>query len=101
MRLRIEIEGIEGVNEAWKHCETAIILILNVFFFIEEVFVGAFRLAITTVTTGATATSNWWVVGVKRNFDRFYTLFGELLYYPQAKIYDHTLLTKQSYAFDA
>jgi len=26
---------------------------------------------------------------------------GELLYYPQAKIYDHTLLTKQSYAFDA
>jgi len=25
----------------------------------------------------------------------------ELLYYPQAKIYDHTLLTKQSYAFDA
>ncbi len=30
-----------------------------------------------------------------------YGVVGELLYYPQAKIYDHTLLTKQSYAFDA
>jgi len=29
----------------------------------------------TTATTGATTTSNWWVVGVKRNFGRFYTLF--------------------------
>jgi len=29
------------------------------------------------------------------------SLCRELLYYPQAKIYDHTLLTKQSYAFDA
>ena len=75
MRLRIEIEGIEGVNETQKHCEMAIILVLNVFFFIEEVFVGAFHLAITTVMTGATATSNWWVVGVERSFGRFYTLF--------------------------
>jgi len=75
MRLRIGIGGIEGVDEAQKRCEAAIILVLDVFFFIEEVFVGAFRLAITTATTGATATSNWWVVGVKRNFGRFYTLF--------------------------
>ena len=75
MRLRIGIEEIEGVNEAQKRCGAAIILVLNVFFFIEEVFVGAFCLVITTVTTGATATSNWWVVGVERNFGRFYTLF--------------------------
>jgi len=75
IRLRIGIEGIEGVSEAQKHCGAAIILILNVFFFIEEVFVGAFCLAITTAMTGVTATSNWWVVGVERNFGRFYTLF--------------------------
>ena len=75
MRLRIGIEGIEGVNEAQKRCEAAIILVLDVFFFIEEVFVGAFCLAITTVMMRATVTSNWWVVGVERNFGRFYTLF--------------------------
>ena len=63
------------MNEAQKCCEATIVLVLNVFFFVEEVFVRAFRLVMTTATTRATATSNWWVVGVERNFGRFYTLF--------------------------
>ncbi len=57
MRFRIE----EGVNEAQIHCESAqigcevaVFVVLNVFFFIEEAFVGAFCLVMTTVT----ATSN-------------------------------------------
>jgi len=74
VRFRIE----EGVNEAQIDCEgvqigceVAVFVVLNVFFFVEEAFVGAFHLVMTTVT----ARSNWWVVGVKRNFGRFYTLF--------------------------
>jgi len=65
MRSRIE----EGVNEAQIGCGVAVFVVLNVFFFVD--FVGAFRLVMTT----ATARSNWWVVGVERNFGRFYTLF--------------------------
>jgi len=52
-------------------CGVAVFVVLNVFFFVEEAFVGAFRLVMTT----ATVRSNWWVVGVERNFGRFYTLF--------------------------
>ena len=60
-----------GCGGARIGCGVAVFVVLDVFFFVEEAFVGAFRLVMTT----ATATSNWWVVGVERNFGRFYTLF--------------------------
>jgi len=57
MRSRIE----EGVNEAQIRCESAqigcevaVFVVLNVFFFVEEAFVGAFCLVMMT----ATVTSN-------------------------------------------
>jgi len=46
------------VNEAQKRCEATIVLVLNVFFFVEEVFVKAFHLVMTTATTETTARSN-------------------------------------------
>jgi len=61
---------IEGVNETQKHCGVAIVLVLNVFFFVEEVFVGAFCLVMMTVMTGTTATSNWGVVGGGKVFSQ-------------------------------
>jgi len=69
MRFRIE----EGVNEAQICCENAqigcgvaVFVVLNVFFFVEEAFVGAFCLVMTT----ATARSNWWVVGGGKVFSQ-------------------------------
>jgi len=53
MRFRIE----EDVNEAQIHCEgaqigceVAVFVVLNVFFFVEEVFVEAFCLVMMTAT---------------------------------------------------
>jgi hypothetical protein len=59
------------VDWARKRCGAAIVLVLDVFFFVEEVFVRAFRLVMTTATTRATATSNWWVVGGGKVFAGF------------------------------
>ena len=67
MRFRIE----EDVNEAQIGCEVTVFVILNVFFFVEEAFVEVFCLVMTMVTVRL----NWWVMSVKRNFGRFYTLF--------------------------
>ncbi len=57
----------------------AVFFVLNVFFFVEEDFTGAFHFAITTATvtatTRATATLNWWVVGGEKVFGRFYIYF--------------------------
>jgi hypothetical protein len=58
------------VDWARKRCGAAIVLVLDVFFFVEEVFVRAFRLVMTTATTRATATSNWWVVGGGKVFSQ-------------------------------
>jgi len=53
MRFRIK----EGVNEAQIHCkgaqigcEVSVFVILNVFFFVEEVFVKAFHLVMMMMT---------------------------------------------------
>jgi len=52
---------------------------LNVFFFIEEDFTGAFHFVMMTATAmatmRATATLNWWVVGGGKVFGRFYIYF--------------------------
>ncbi len=58
IRIEALFSWLKGVNEAQKHCEAAIVLVLNVFFFVEEVFVKAFHLVMTTATTKTTAMSN-------------------------------------------
>jgi len=58
------------VDGARKRCGAAIVLVLDVFFFVEEVFVGAFRLVMMTAMTGTTATSNWGVVGGGKVFSQ-------------------------------
>ncbi len=70
IRIGASSSWLEGVNEAQKRCGAAIVLVLNVFFFVEEVFVGAFCLVMTTATTGTTAMSNWGVVGGGKVFSQ-------------------------------
>jgi len=77
---RLRIRGVDGAQIG---CEVAVFFVLNVFFFIEEDFTGAFcfimmtvaATAAATATTRATATSNWWVVGGGKVFGRFYIYF--------------------------
>jgi len=67
------------MDEAQIGCGVAVFFVLDVFFFVEEDFTGAFCFAITTATatatTRATATLNWWVVGGGKVFGRFYIYF--------------------------
>ena len=55
-----------GCGGARIGCGVAVFVVLDVFFFVEEAFVGAFRLVMTT----ATARSNWWVVGGGKVFSQ-------------------------------
>jgi len=69
MRSRIG-GGVDGARircgGARIGCGVAVFVVLDVFFFVEEAFVGAFRLVMTT----ATARSNWWVVGGGKVFSQ-------------------------------
>ena len=73
MRSRIGggVDGAQiGCGGARIGCGVAVFVVLNVFFFVEEVFIEAFCLVIMT----ATVRSNWWVVGGGKVFSQvFYT----------------------------